>query len=149
MNGTISNITANLNLTQSLGLIHNLPINSPMYLALQNQMLQWPGAKADDVAQKGWWMSFADPVNIGNIIPQDAIDISPLFPQISAAVSAYLQANPAQTSDLGGLLKLGDLDVNISTVDLKNSPLTLNLSNLQLTNQNFKPNCHGSGLTFC
>ena len=23
-----------------------------MYLALQNQMLQWPGAKADDVAQK-------------------------------------------------------------------------------------------------
>ncbi|MER8281032.1 hypothetical protein ABS200_18535, partial [Acinetobacter baumannii] len=73
----------------------------------------------------------------------------PLFPQISAAVSAYLQANPAQTSDLGGLLKLGDLDVNISTVDLKNSPLTLNLSNLQLTNQNFKPNCHGSGLTFC
>ncbi|OUJ86425.1 hypothetical protein BXA18_19485, partial [Acinetobacter baumannii] len=89
MNGTISNITANLNLTQSLGLIHNLPINSPMYLALQNQMLQWPGAKADDVAQKGWWMSFADPVNIGNIIPQDAIDISPLFPQISAAVSAY------------------------------------------------------------
>ncbi len=38
-----------------------------MYLALQNQMLQWPGAKADDVAQKGWWMSFADPVNIGNI----------------------------------------------------------------------------------
>ncbi|MFX6555665.1 hypothetical protein ABTG71_18525, partial [Acinetobacter baumannii] len=81
MNGTISNITANLNLTQSLGLIHNLPINSPMYLALQNQMLQWPGAKADDVAQKGWWMSFADPVNIGNIIPQDAIDISPLFPQ--------------------------------------------------------------------
>ncbi|MDC4444772.1 hypothetical protein OHV35_15340 [Acinetobacter baumannii] len=149
MNGTISNITANLNLTQSLGLIHNLPINSPMYLALQNQMLQWPGAKADDVAQKGWWMSFANPVNVGNIIPQDAIDISPLFPQISTAVSAFLQANPAKTSDLDGLLLGADLDVNIGTIDLKNSPLTLNLSNLQLTNQNFKPNCHGSGLTFC
>lgn len=81
-------------------------------------------------------MSFANPVNVGNIIPQDAIDISPLFPQISTAVSAFLQANPAKTSDLDGLLLLGaDLDVNIGTVDLKNSPLTLNLSNLQLTNQ--------------
>lgn len=149
MNGTISNITANLNLTQSLGLIHNLPINSPMYLALQNQALQWPGAKPDDIAQKGWWMSFAQPVNVGNIIPQDAIDISPLFPQISTAVSAYLQSHPAQTSDLDGLLLGADLDVNIGTIDLKNSPLTLNLNNLQLTNQNFKTNCHGPNLTFC
>lgn len=64
-------------------------------------------------------MSFANPVNVGNIIPQDAIDISPLFPQISTAVSAFLQANPAKTSDLDGLLLGADLDVNIGTVDLK------------------------------
>lgn len=148
MNGTISNITANLNLTQSLGLIHSLPINSPMYLSLQQTALHWPGANVDDIAQRGWWMSFADPVNIGNVIPTDPLDISPLFPQISAFVSQYLAQNPASTNDLGGLLGIGDLDVNIGTIDLKSAPLTLNLNNLQLTNQNFVPNCYGN-LTFC
>ncbi|RYY80222.1 MAG: hypothetical protein EOO69_03520 [Moraxellaceae bacterium] len=148
MNGTISNITANLNLTQSLGLIHSLPINSPMYLSLQQTAMHWPGANVDDIAQRGWWMSFADPVNIGNVIPTDPLDISPLFPQISAFVSSYLAANPAKTSDLAGLLGGSSLDVNIGTIDLKDAPLTLNLNNLQLTNQNFVPNCYG-GLTFC
>lgn len=150
MSGTISNITANLNLTQSLGLIHNLPISSPFSLSLQNQALRWPGANADDVAQQGWWMSFADPVNIGYVIPQDPIDIAPLFPQIATAVTNFLNANPAQTSDLGGLLDANGspLKVNIGTIDLKNSPLDLNISNLILTNQNFAPNCWG-GLKFC
>lgn len=151
MNGQISNITANLNLNQSLGLIHNLPINSPFSLSLQQQALQWPGAKSDDVAQKGWWMSFADPVNIGYVIPQDPIDISPLFPQIASAVSYYLRrggGNEANTSDIGGLLGGGDLTVNIGNIDLRNSALNLNISNLKLTNQNFAPNCWG-GLKFC
>ncbi|TEU24774.1 hypothetical protein [Alkanindiges illinoisensis] len=148
MNGTISNITANLNLQQSLGLIHSLPIDSPFYLSLQKNAMHWPGAKADDIAQKGWWLSLADPVNIGNVNLTDAIDISPLFPQISTFVSQYLQANPAKTNDLAGLLNIGDLTANIGTIDLKDAPLTLNLSNLQLTNQDFVPNCYG-GLTFC
>lgn len=151
MNGQISNITANLNLNQSLGLIHNLPINSPFSLSLQQQALQWPGAKSDDVAQKGWWMSFADPVNIGYVVPQDPIDISPLFPQIASAVSYYLRrggGNEANTSDLGGLLGGGDLTVDIGNIDLRNSALNLNISNLKLTNQNFAPNCWG-GLKFC
>lgn len=151
MNGQISNITANLNLNQSLGLIHNLPINSPFSLSLQQQALQWPGAKSDDVAQKGWWMSFADPVNIGYVVPQDPIDISPLFPQIASAVSYYLRrggGNEANTNDLGGLLGSGDLTVNIGNIDLRNSALNLNISNLKLTNQNFAPNCWG-GLKFC
>ncbi|OTG83836.1 hypothetical protein [Acinetobacter sp. ANC 4648] len=151
MNGTISNITADLNLTQSLGLIHNLPINSPFSLSLQQTALQWPGAKSDDIAQKGWWMSFADPVNIGYVIPKDPIDISPLFPQIASAVSEWLKdggGHEAQTSDLGGLLGGADLSVNIGTIDLKGKPLSLNLSNLELTNQNFKANCYGN-LKFC
>ncbi|WP_288401087.1 hypothetical protein [uncultured Acinetobacter sp.] len=151
MSGQISNITANLNLNQSLGLIHNLPINSPFSLSLQQQALQWPGAKSDDVAQKGWWMSFADPVNIGYVVPQDPIDIAPLFPQIASAVSYYLRAgggHEAQTSDLRGLLGGSTLTVNIGNIDLKDSPLNLNISNLKLTNQNFASNCWG-GLKFC
>ncbi|MFM2331744.1 MAG: hypothetical protein RIQ74_567, partial [Pseudomonadota bacterium] len=151
MNGRILNVTANLNLDQSLGLIHNLPINSPFSLSLQQQALQWPGAKSDDVAQKGWWMSFNDPVNIGYVIPQDPIDISPLFPQIASSVSYYLRrggGNEANTSDLGGLLGSGDLTVNIGNIDLKDSALNLNISNLKLTNQNFSFNCWG-GLNAC
>ncbi|MCH7296224.1 hypothetical protein [Acinetobacter higginsii] len=151
MNGTISNISANLNLTQSLGLIHNLPINSPFSLSLQQNALQWTGAKSDDVAQKGWWMSFSDPVNIGYVVPKDPIDISPLFPQIAAAVSDWLRdggGHEAYTDDIGGLLGFGVLDVDIGTVNLAGKPLNLNLGNLQLTNQNFQPNCFGN-LKFC
>ncbi len=151
MNGTISNISANLNLTQSLGLIHNLPINSPFSLSLQQNALQWTGAKSDDIAQKGWWMSFSDPVNIGYVVPKDPIDISPLFPQIAAAVSDWLRdggGHEAYTGDIGGLLGLGVLDVDIGTVDLAGKSLNLNLGNLQLTNQNFQPNCFGN-LKFC
>ena len=120
-------------------------------MSLQQQALQWPGAKSDDVAQKGWWMSFADPVNIGYVIPQDPIDISPLFPQIASSVSYYLRrggGNEANTSDLGGLLGSGDLTVNIGNIDLKDSALNLNISNLKLTNQNFSFNCWG-GLNAC
>lgn len=151
MNGTIANITANLNLTQSLGLIHNLPINSPFSLSLQKTALQWGGAKSDDIAQRGWWMSFSDPVNIGYVIPQDPIDIAPLFPQIASAVSYYLRdggGHEAKTNDLKGLLGGSTLDVSIGTIDLKDSPLALNLGSLKLTNQNFSPNCYGN-LKFC
>lgn len=148
--GSISNIRANLNLSQSLGMIHNLPISSPASLSLQKEAVQWPGAVAADIAQKGWWLSLSDPVNIGNVVPSNLIDINPLFPQISAAVSTYLASNPAKTSDLDGLLFGAQLDVNIGTVDLINSPLSLPLSNLKLANQDFAVNCYaGAGLSFC
>lgn len=148
--GSITNIRANLNLSQSLGMIHNLPISSPASLSLQKEAVQWPNAVAADVAQKGWWLSLSDPVNIGNVVPSNLIDINPLFPQISAAVSSFLASNPAATSDLDGLLFGAQLDVNIGTVNLINSPLSLPLSNLKLANQDFAPNCYaGSGLRFC
>ena len=45
-----------------------------------------------------------------------------IFPTISTNFNSsfcILQANPAKTSDLDGLLLGADLDVNIGTVDLK------------------------------
>ncbi|GEM_PF-5281938 len=126
MSGKITGITADLTLKQSLGLIHNLPINSAMSLSLQKQAIKWLGTNDDDIAQTGWWLSAKDPVNIGEVIPQDLINIEQLFPQIGTAVSAYLNTNPAKTSDLGGLLKIGALTANIGNVDLSKSPLKLN-----------------------
>lgn len=148
MNGTISGIQADLNLKQSLGLIHSLPVNSSMYLSLQKQPLKWLGANADDVAQSGWWLSMADPVNIGDVIPQEQIEIDQLFPQISIAVSDYLVKNPAKTNDLLGLLKVGSLSVDIGKIDLSHTPLKLNVEDLVLKSQNFAANCFG-GHKFC
>jgi hypothetical protein len=148
MTGSVNNIKANVTINQDLGYIHSLPINSPFSLSLQRQAVRWPDAVAADIAQKGWWMSFSDPVNLGNIIPTDLIDISPLFPQLKTEISNYLQDNPATTSDLAGIISGNGLDANIGAVDLATSPLSLVLSNLQLNGQNFAPNCYGS-LTFC
>ncbi len=126
----------------------NLPINSAMSLSLQKQAIKWLGTNDDDIAQTGWWLSAKDPVNIGEVIPQDLINIEQFFPQIGTAVSAYLNTNPAKTSDLGGLLKIGALTANIGNVDLSKSPLKLNVENLILNGQGFAPNCFG-GLKFC
>lgn len=146
--GDITGINADVTINQSLGYIHSLPINSPFYLGLQKQNLRWPGTNSDDTAQRGWWLSLSDPVNLGSVIPVQKIDISPLFPQIASAVSNYLSSNPAQTSDLDGLLLGQQLDVQVGTLNLSGSPLTLVLSDLQLAGQNFAANCYGS-LTFC
>ncbi len=148
MSGKITGITADLTLQQSLGLIHNLPINSAMSLSLQKQAVKWAGTDAADTAQRGWWLSAKDPVNIGDVIPQDLIVIDQLFPQIATAVSQYLETNPAKTNDLGGLLGIGALTANVGTLNLSNTPLKLNVKNLTLNGQSFAPNCSG-GMRFC
>jgi hypothetical protein len=159
MNGSIQNAKANVTINQSLGYIHSLPINSPFYLSVQQQDMRWPGtysgpdpenpaSTVTDIAQKGWWMSFADPINLGSVDPTQSIDIEPLFPQIASAVSTWLASNPATSSDLAGLLGIGTLDVNAGNVNLAAFPLSLILTDLQLNGQNFAPNCYG-GLRFC
>ena len=107
-----------------------------------------PASTVTDIAKRGWWMSFADPINLGSVDPTQSIDIEPLFPQIASAVSTWLAANPATSNDLGGLLGIGALDVDVGTVNLGAFPLSLTLTDLQLNGQNFAPNCYG-GLKFC
>lgn len=148
MSGKITGITADLTLEQSLGLIHNLPISSAMSLSLQKQAVKWAGTDAADTAQRGWWLSAKDPVEIGDVIPQDLIVIDQLFPQIATAVSQYLDKNPAKTNDLGGLLGIGALTANVGTLNLSSTPLKLNVKNLTLNGQSFAPNCSG-GMRFC
>jgi len=89
-----------------------------------------------------------DPVNLGEVNPTQKIDISPLFPQLASAVGSYLQQHPATTNDLAGVITGNGLSVGIGDVSLSSNPLSLILSNLQLTGQNFTPNCYGS-LKFC
>jgi hypothetical protein len=171
--GSITNARANVTIQQDLGYVHSLPINSPFYLSLQAQDMRWPGtysganpeytkvdgstdltkpATVTDVAKRGWWMSFADPINLGSVDPVQAVDIAPLFPQIAAQASAYLLANPA-TIGFGGLVNAitgaGDINVTVADpINLSSSPLSLTLRDLQLSGQNFTTNCYG-GKSFC
>lgn len=69
--GTITGLTATTNISESLSFIHKITANNPFSLSLQQQDLLWPGAAAS--AQRGWWMAFEDPIDIGNISPQNQV----------------------------------------------------------------------------
>lgn len=162
--GNIVGITANVTINQGLGYIHSLPVQSAAYLSLQNQALRWPGSYSGlasvsssqvvtDVAQPGWWLSLADPVNLGSVDPVQPLDIAPLFPQIATQVSAQLNQTPYPSIGLSGLfaaiLGTGDINVTVNqAINLASNPLSLTLNDLQLSGQNFVPNCYGT-LSFC
>lgn len=171
MQGVIQGIKANVNIQQSLGYIHNLPINgtSGGYLSLQSQDLRWPGSYSGpnpenpsqtviDVAKRGWWLSMQDPINLGSVDPTQDIDISPLFPQIAQQVSRLIDPRLGDPNaqfisiDINNALNaIGgtqDIDVTINDPINMTNPLSLTLSNLQLNGQAFAPNCYGT-LTFC
>lgn len=162
MKATITGIKANVTIQQGLGYVHYLPINSPFYLSVQQQDMRWPGtysgpdpenpaSTVTDIAKRGWWMSFADPINLGSVDPVQSIDIAPLFPQLATGLSNFITANPATMTFTGlvnAIFGTGDININAGTVNLSSTPLSLTLTDLQLNGQNFAPNCYG-GLTFC
>lgn len=163
LKGLINGIRADVTINQGLGYIHRLPINSAAYLSLQNQALRWPGSYSGanpentaqtvtDIAQPGWWLSLADPVNLGSVDPIEPIDIAPLFPQIAIQASNYLNSNPVTIGTQGlvnAIFGTGDIPVTVANpINLSANPLSLTLTDLQLANQNFAPNCFGT-LTFC
>ncbi len=158
----ITGISVDVTINEGLGFIHSLPINSPMYLSLQEYDLRWPGTYSGanpentsqtvtDIAKRGWWLSMSDPVNLGSLDPTQNIDIAPLFPQIASKFSDYLNANPAGlpfTSLVNAIFGTGDINVDGGPVNLSAAPLSLTLSNIQLNGQSISPNCYG-GLKFC
>lgn len=145
MAGTVSGAKATVNFQESLGFIHSLQINSAASLSLQTINMLWPDTEAANVAQPGWWLAVADPVNIGRVEPTQRLSIEPLLGQFAQKAGNYLQANPAQTSDLLAILTGSNLDANIGNINLSNvSPLQMNLKDLQLSGQDFAPNCYGN-----
>ncbi|MFW1666668.1 hypothetical protein [Acinetobacter ursingii] len=164
----VTNLNLDVTFQQALSMIHNIPLTgNGGYLSLQNQKLLWPGAYTtenagvnelnsmtkSDVAQPGWWMSFADPVQLGKLNGTSDVDISAALPQVAYLVSKYLQDNPVQVDageGIGALFgtpitKLLNIDLNAYTTA---NPVKVTLQNLQLANQGVTPNCYGS-LKFC
>ena len=145
LTGTMSNLNVGVTVSESLGFIHKLELNNPFSLSLQSQSVWWPTAEA--TAQKGWWLAIEDPINIGDVSPtQQVVVTDEVIKQVIPAVSSYLQQNPINCGFLATSCLAGTF--NLGTVSLQNATVNMGLSNLQLKNQDFAPNCYGS-LKFC
>lgn len=149
---SIDGLKMDITFEQTLSMIHNIPFDGTSgYLSLQSQRVHWPGANQDDVAQEGWWMSFADPIDIGRLEPSNPVDISGVLPQVAAKVSEVLNANPIYIplgSSIGAAFGL-PIYKNVGSIDLSSSGAAkLTLVNEVLQNQAVKPNCFG-GHKFC
>jgi len=150
MEGSVSGLSTEIDFTQDLGFIHKIKVDSPFYLSFQREDVKWPGSATADVAQQGWWMSFSDPVDLGELNPVEQIDISPTFNQMAVAFRQYFEANPIGIGTNQGLQQLfnGEMDVNVGNLTIP-STLYMSVSDLQLgAEQNVPRNCWGSA-TFC
>ncbi|EXB49592.1 hypothetical protein J522_1177 [Acinetobacter baumannii 146457] len=148
----ITNLKANVQVNQNFNLIHNLPITSGGYLALQNTALQWPGADAADIAQPGWWLSFKDPLDFGALNPTTGIPMQDVLPQIATFITDYLSQNKISLSLTDGVAAALNLPVYKGIGDVRladNARAVMVLENLLLdSNQKPVSNCFG-GLKFC
>lgn len=167
INGSIDNLYVDVSLQQSLGLIHSIPIKSPLSLSLQKQKMLWPNAPKSPVtnqyvaAEQGWWLAANDPIKLGALAtaPGFTADISSAYPQVASIVSTYLYNNPLYVpfGDAVGSVFTSKLVANVNSVDLNSytnpavggTPVRVNLKDLPLgAVQDVTSNCYG-GLRFC
>lgn len=155
LQSSLDNLGVEISLDQDLGLIHKIPVNNPFSLSFQKEAVDWPGGNAGDVAQRGWWLSFADPVQLGDLSTPAGfeLDISDAFPQVATFVSNYLRtrANAAYApfGDAVGGVFTGNLDLALPPIDLSGNTAALDLVNLPLgAAQDVTANCYGSA-SFC
>jgi hypothetical protein len=150
----LTNLNVDITLNEALGYIHNIPLNSPLSLSLQKENVLWPGSPSvSAIAQRGWWMTVNDAVDLGALNVADQVDISAVFPQVAADVSTYLRRRGNAvflpiTSAIGALFT-GQVLLNVPDINLSSQTSTLTLNNLALgATQNVVPNCYGT-LKFC
>lgn len=152
----LTNLNMDVTFNQLLSMVHNVPLTgSGGYLALQQQALRWPGADTADIAQQGWWMSFADPVQLGELNVSGNVDISAVLPQVAQNITNSLTQEDMRIDiDLGNAIQalVGTPIVKTLVIDVgqwtQNNPSKLTLSNQILKNQTVVSNCFGN-LKFC
>ncbi len=169
----VQNLNMDITFNQALSMFHNIPLTgSGGYLSLQQQAILWPGNYVDsndmtgktiaemfnsDVAKKGWWMSFAEPVQLGYLKATQEVDITNVLPQVAGLMTTELLKEENRVKVPAGAAIGAIVGLTLTTpkpivVDLNNAtlanPVKLTLANLQLANQNLTPNCYGS-LKFC
>lgn len=165
--GTITGLTADVPIVESLGFIHKLEINNPFSLSMQADNVLWPGAAT--AAQQGWWLAFEDEIDIGNISPASRVELTnDVLLQVlngatgnagSGTVCTTASVNCALFRGLGSRngepygIRCNGLDaclggsLPIGTVNVPRE-VVFPLENLKLGAQNVTPNCFGSA-RFC
>ena len=173
----ITNLNLSIDFEQSLSMFHNIPLTGTGgYLSLQSIALLWPGATVSaadtgitslsqmsgntDVAQKGWWMSFADKVQLGKLnVTQPIILDDAILAQVAQRVTQtltpdYVNKPHANATSLGAIASLlldnpltSKIEADLNSSTLAN-PVYFKLQNQQLGNQKVVSNCYGS-LKFC
>lgn len=150
----LSNLNINVSTyTQNLNTVHNIKLTgSGGYLSLQKENIKWIGTNVDDIAQRGWWLSIKDPLDVGALTLSDPIDASSVLPQAAELVSEYLGQNPVDPG-ITAINPIIDrptravLKIDLGTATQLN-PLTISLGSQILNNQKPPSNCYGN-LKFC
>ncbi|MCS4297595.1 MULTISPECIES: hypothetical protein [Acinetobacter] len=145
--GSITGLTADLDINQSLGYIHNLELNNPFSLSLQQQSVWWPNAEI--AAQRGWWLAIEDEIDIGKVIPKNQIEVNnDILKQVIPSLNTYLgkRENTVICPSIFGCVLN---EVAIGRINLSGTnPLYFPIKDLPLATQGFAPNCYGN-LKFC
>jgi hypothetical protein len=165
--GVLSGLGANVEINESLAFIHKIEADNPFSLSMQRQDVLWPGAAA--AAQTGWWLAFEDEIDIGNISPEDPVELtnavllqalnSPTGNAGSGTTCTTASVNCALYRGLGvrngdpyGIRCNGLNDCLGGSLDVGNVfvPLDVDfpLNDLKLGAQSVTPNCWGSA-RFC
>lgn len=90
LNADIIGLKASITFTEDLGLIHNIPVDNPFSLSLQDRDVVWPSSKDGHAAQRDWWLALSDAVGLGTINPADKVDISSAPPQFASIIATQL-----------------------------------------------------------
>ncbi len=146
------------------------------YLSVQDIALLWPGAfvsasdasktnlstisSNSDVAQPGWWMSFAQPVELGHLDVTNPIVLDDnILGQVAQRVTQTLTPNyvnkpQAEATSIAAIVSLladnpltSKIVADLNTASASN-PVYFKLTNQKLGNQEVVSNCYGS-LKFC
>jgi hypothetical protein len=146
--GVLNNLVVNVSIDENLGYFHKASLNgTPASLSLQSQDIQWTSGVS--VAQRGWWLEFSNPIDIGDVTPDGPVTIATnTLSATLGKVSDYLNANPINCGlTVLGCVFSGTIDAKTMTLGA-NAAVPMALSDLKLVNQSFTPNCYGT-LKFC
>lgn len=173
----ITNLNMKIDFEQSLSMFHNIPLTGTGgYLSVQDIALLWPGAFVSsndatktslstisinsDVAQPGWWMSFAKPVELGHLDVTNPIVLDDnILGQVAQRVTQtltpdYVNKPRAEATSIAAIVSLladnpltSKIVADLNTASASN-PVYFKLTNQKLGNQEVVANCYGS-LRFC
>ncbi len=144
--GNITGLKTDITVTQNLGLIHALYLQNPASLSLQKEKVLYPGAA--QAAERGWWLSIEDQLDLGTLDLLDDVQISnQVLQQTIAGITQDLTNNPR---NCGNLLTgcVGGSTLTIGNIPFSNTVLDFPLKDVRLKGQDFQPNCYGN-LRFC